>query len=118
MMNIEDFLTARFEDDTTSARQWLVRLVNAPAGSWQDWVRSIGKRMLVDAETKRRIVALHQPWPEPYADGIGCERCNSQDDVVTVFPEADHFPCETLRLLAAPYSWHPDFDPAWKLPVG
>lgn len=117
MMNIEDFLTSRFEDDTTSARQWLVRLVNAPAGSWQDWVRSIGKRMLVDAEAKRRIVELHHRWDDSM-DLDACSRCVDADAcTVTHLPDEERWPCTTLRLLAAPYSWHPDFDPAWKLPA-
>jgi hypothetical protein len=52
--------------------------------------------VLADTEAKRSILDLHSPGAFPDCAGCG-------DDV----------PCLTVRLLAAPFSTHPDYDPAW-----
>lgn len=53
-------------------------------------------RVLAEVEAKRRIVTAH---------GEPMEWCGSCEQ---------RQPCETLTLLALPYSDHPDYDPEWK----
>lgn len=69
------------------------------------------ERVLAECEAKRRIIEIHYDRGE----GRGCGRCataaGGSDGFVWVEPDA--WPCDTLRVLAAPYSDHPDYDPEW-----
>jgi Family of unknown function (DUF6221) len=66
-------------------------------------------RVLREVDAKRKILALHHIETESYLDGDGIERpghhcweCDQRE-----------WPCPTLRALAAVWSDHPDYDPAW-----
>ena len=70
------------------------------------------QRLLADVEANRRIIEEHMPkrvsvYKEP--DEWNCRRCGKADE----YP-VEH-PCTTLRLLAQPYSGHPDFREEWKI---
>lgn len=64
----------------------------------------------------RRIVELHTPdhWPEKVP--AVCPTCSTWDVEVAM---GDHpatpvgYPCPTLRVLALPYSHHPDYREEW-----
>ncbi|TDD37855.1 hypothetical protein E1287_07300 [Actinomadura sp. KC06] len=57
-------------------------------------VRHGPARVLAEVETKRRLIDQHVGY-----SGGG-------DD--------DHWPVQTLRLLALPYASHPDYRPEWR----
>lgn len=67
-------------------------------------------RVLRDVEAKRALLAKHARGDFPFdpEDGPGdyswTERCDGCHEVT---------PCSTMRLLAAPFSDHADFDPSW-----
>jgi len=74
-------------------------------------VRHDPARVLADVAAKRAIVAEHRCAGE-FAPGVGyCSECGSGEP--HEYPT--RWPCATLRLLAASYADHPDFDPAWRL---
>lgn len=56
--------------------------------------------VLADIAAKRQIFALH------VEDKGYCV----EDEM---YSQRDPWPCKTVRLLAAPFAGHPDFDPAW-----
>lgn len=68
-------------------------------------------RVLAEVAAKRAILKLHPPATQP--SGLYCATCGDwpqpgdEQGVIT-------WPCGTLKLLAQPYSDHPDFDPAWR----
>lgn len=67
-------------------------------------------RILAEVETKRRLLEVHAPQPEPFSPSQkGCRVCS--DNVRSDWRA--NWPCLTLRMLARPYRDHPDFDPAW-----
>jgi hypothetical protein len=64
-------------------------------------------RVLVECDTKRRIIELHQPKTVTgTANGkpVAESRCASC---------ADLYPCQTLRLLALPYADRPGYRDEW-----
>lgn len=72
-------------------------------------------RVLREVGAKRQIVKLHGPVilrggaGAKYFDTITvCTSCEPSHQ----FPESA-FPCATLRLLALPYTDHPDYRPEW-----
>jgi hypothetical protein len=76
-------------------------------------VRHDPARVLREVEAKRRILELHKAVHYRQYDPPAwiCLECSSRDD--------DHYhvtdaPCETVRLLALPYSDHPGYKEAWK----
>jgi hypothetical protein len=66
-------------------------------------------RVLREIDAKRRIMECHEPWTASNGDTI-CGRCGREH--IDGRPGA-HFPCQTLRLLAAPYSDRPGFREEW-----
>ena len=86
-------------------REWLV----ANAGQWgaaQNVAVHIARhdpaRVLREVDAKRSILAQHPAiWPKD-PDSSTCSCCGLA------------WPCPTLRALAAAWSDHPDYDPAWK----
>lgn len=74
--------------------------------------RQTPERVLAECAAKRRLAELHSDDEE-----LGAHEC---PESVRRHP-ADRgtgfeLPCLTLRLLAAPYVGHPDFDPDWLQP--
>lgn len=71
--------------------------------------RSTPTQRLAGCEAKRGIIALHAV-AEGYDDGRTIEAC---EVCGYPFEYPVYWPCETLRLLALPYSDHSDYDPEW-----
>lgn len=73
-------------------------------------------RVLAECEAKRRIVQMHRPSGE--FDSDACILC--QWDIDCEAPRADHhdgagsFPCDTVKVLAAIYSDHPEWRDEWR----
>lgn len=73
-------------------------------------------RLLAECAAKRRIIELHHPTSENRAYSL---RGSPDTCAVCIGFHADMdcenapWPCETLRILAQPYSAHPDFDESW-----
>ena len=57
-------------------------------------------RVLRDTEARQQELDLHQPEPGQHPDFCGYDR--------------HELPCRPLRLLALPYSDHPDYREAWR----
>lgn len=64
-------------------------------------------RVLREVDAKRRLLDEHQPGTQEYVDGDVCMAC-------TLTGDGPYYPCATLRLLALPYSDHPDYQETWK----
>jgi len=124
------FLRARLDEDETVANEAAVK----QGEYWHDWMagqvvgsstptgtilvghvcgprtEAIGShiarhdpaRVLREVEAKRRIVSLERDWPYGSGDPEGAEY--GWSDVMD----------RVLRLLALPYSDHPDYDESWK----
>ena len=91
-MNLTKFLLARITEDE---ERWA--FAGAPDGG--DAQDALAERMLVECQTKRRIV---QPWAFGRTE---------YDWSVGAYAEAH---VEVLRMLAFTYAQHPDYDEAWR----
>lgn len=126
-MTLTEFLTARYDEREAVARraysqgEWRSgstygMFVSVEARSWTvvsgEWERSDADHIalndpayvLADIAAKREIVELHS-GDEPL--------CGWSQDARTSHDEEP--PCDTLRLLALPYTDHPDYDEAWRV---
>jgi len=103
----------------TIAYQWS-RLTEQVSGGWGSSFAPgapTPQQVLAECEAKRRIVALHQHFPQWLGKTIsgdtefGCDICSRVDDD----PGWTHTGgwCETLRAVALPYKDHPGFDQTW-----
>jgi hypothetical protein len=73
-------------------------------------------RVLRDIAAKRAIIDLHRSVPlVDGAEGTTCAECGptADDHAVWAFPGEDWTPCRTLKILAAIWAEHPDYDPSW-----
>jgi hypothetical protein len=71
-------------------------------------------RMLCEVEAKRAILAEHGPgYPVTYPEPSGQPTCGVCHAGGWDY-EAAAWPCLTVRILAAVYSDHPDYDESWK----
>jgi hypothetical protein len=68
-------------------------------------------RVLAESETKREIVALHEPVPVT-RDHTGCRV--SRHDVDRDHVNPGDGPCATLRLLALAFADHSDYRDEWR----
>lgn len=73
-------------------------------------------RVLREVEAKRQLIEEHPSalgWDGSQADATVCRTCaeNSTDGGLN----GDPYPCRTLRLLALPYTDHPDYRDDWRL---
>lgn len=79
--------------------------------------------VLADIAAKRAILELHEAVPYYGLDQRGrwlpctgepklwyCGSCQDDDGIIN-----GELPCDTLRILAAPFADHPDYNPAWQL---
>jgi Family of unknown function (DUF6221) len=135
-VDIVEFLTARYDEDEALARDsmggpwrctkyahhWVVTSPYDPHGvvTFEDIghsrstpehiARHDPARVLADIAVKRQIVELHAPGggPPPFKY-VYCLTCGSGEPCE--YPT--DWPCDTLKLLAAPYADHSDFDPSW-----
>lgn len=102
-MNIAEFLKARLgEDEEFADRQGekyaaMGHLIAGPDCYLHSLLEFTIKRVLRDVEAKRRILAMHETgMTMPWLD-------NPMESVAGV----------TLRILAAVYNDHPDYDQEW-----
>lgn len=107
-MKLTEFLLARIAEDEAAAMDSLER----GFGDWE-WLADLGvnyearthmvrhhpARVLAECEAKRRIVDAARA---DYEDSL-----QSGDDTTSLAEEV-------LRVLALPYSDHPDYDEAWR----
>lgn len=117
MTTLAEFLLARIAEDEAVA---LRARDNAGSFAVPDHVvRFSPPRVLAECEAKRRIVELHEISSEVLGNATlyGCAICDcmSDDDGEYYVGRVDEVDgCATLRLLALPYSGHPDYDPDWR----
>ena len=102
------FLRERLDEDENGARFVMEREVRLEVPR-TDWFGiPFAERMLREVTAKRAILAEHEPepWGEPHP---GLSRCGPRcgEEYWTIWP------CATVRAIAAIYSGHPDYDPAW-----
>jgi hypothetical protein len=115
MPDLVEFLEARLAEREAESHQ----IHNTHSDHWLDsgCICDEPAFVLADIASKRRILAHHNwvaaplcitwsipsPLPDPY-----CETCGS-DECPTLWP------CDTIKLLAAPFDQHPDYDPSWRI---
>jgi hypothetical protein len=117
-MTLTEFLLARTAEDEAVALGLLAKHSrqyqhSGPAAEvWSDsddneveGVSLSPTRMVAECEARRRIVEHHG---QSVVEGDLCSICTE------VGPDAQGWPCLTLRLLALPYSDHEDYDEAWR----
>lgn len=109
-MRIDGFLLARIAEDEAAAEHGRRHNdVGTYANDNYGCLLVDPTRVLLECEAKRRVVAEHdaahilhdQGPPKPCSVDVGTTRT------------ALVWPCRTMRILAAVYADHPDFDPAW-----
>ena len=133
-MDLKTFLLARIEEDEAVARAAIepkemhpygdVRIPAMAVSEWPDAVRGyLGgpwgehaantnpTRVLAECAAKRAIVEMHRRDPDVqrmiYGDIYPCTECGDADD------SPMEWPCPTMRILAAVYADHPDYQPEW-----
>jgi hypothetical protein len=121
---LAEFLAARLDEDEAAAKAWLP-FGNPDATNREHAARHDPARVLREVEAKRQILALHHPSPglrHPVTDYHVdiCAACDVPELPQAEWEHIDGFdgsiyPCDTVRALAAVWSDHPDFDPAWSL---
>lgn len=126
MSDLTDFLLARIAEDAAVARRAAeidaaqppeyrpaepISLTDDFTWGQSGTVEMSAARFLAECEAKRRIVAQHRlsPDPEPDDDWLGiCTMCTDTG------PEAQGWPCDTLKALASVYAEHPDYREEWR----
>jgi len=126
MTDLVEFLRARLDEDERIAR------ARIEGSDWMDFERCKDihhphadylphfnpYRVLAEVEAKRRIIDLHGE-SKYITNRYDCNICtdngvtNDQDSGET-FAEPEAWPCRTIRLLALPYSDHPDYQQEWR----
>jgi hypothetical protein len=71
-------------------------------------------RVLRDVEAKRAILADHAPYNCGEPPVQRCTRCASNDAYPSGVAIMEVFPCNTVRLLVATWSDHPEYQEGWK----
>ncbi|MEU2510536.1 DUF6221 family protein [Streptomyces syringium] len=74
-------------------------------------VRHDPARVLAEVEAKRRLLKLHEPRHDDYT--WICDTC-SRYDTERQMRVYEYAPCEHLKILALPYSDHPDYREGWR----
>jgi len=114
-MDLTGFLTARIAEDAAAARFMMDREAAGlqPRADFLGF--PLGERMRREVEAKRKILAEHRPYDT--TDGPPPQRCYVCASTRAYRSGAaiqEEWPCPTVRALAAVWSDHPDYDPAWK----
>jgi hypothetical protein len=105
ILDVVDYLTARWNEDETSLRQLIGELTGGP-GWGADSTLPI--RLVADLASKRHIVRLHRPlWPEEHEPL--CQVCGDPMMDLARAP----WPCATVMAMVQPFATYPDFDPGW-----
>lgn len=113
-MTITEFLLARITEDEVKAT---LRTVHAEDCGWipneagYSYPCNCGvpERMAAECAAKRAIIGLHGRNADIYGEAMGdtCTMCTETG------PDAQGWPCDTLRALAAVYAGHPDYQQEW-----
>lgn len=115
-----DFLRARVTEDIAAVNE-LVTYDDADMRPVDDvhmrvrrWTYTTD-RLVADLEAKRALIELHEVHKEVPAPGrapwFWCRACDEDRDYGYISDLQEG--CETVRILAATYAHHPDYDPAW-----
>ena len=108
-MRIDEFIMARVAEDERAAEHGRRHNdVGTYANDNYGCLLVDPARVLAECEAKRRVVELHQQEPR-YVE----VQTMSEAEPREVYA-GTYIPTE-LRLIAAVYADHPDFDPAWRL---
>lgn len=105
------------DDDTGHVADAEGRIIvwDAPARISAHIARWEPTRVLREVETKRRLLAGHEPC-ETYLGvrqcGACADMCHSETGIGCDYPDAP-WPCDNVRLLAAPYSDRPGYRQEW-----
>lgn len=109
------FLKARLDEDEAAAKETAASSGLMPVifTEHSEVPRKLGERMLAEVTAKRAILELHTAgYPVTYPKPSGqptCGVCHAGG-----FDwEPENWPCATVRAIAAVYSGHADYDPAW-----
>jgi hypothetical protein len=101
--SLAEFLPARIDEDEEAGRRDFGP--DETVGTWTAWV-------LAECEAKRRIMNLHS---DVLDHGFGDIRHTGMCKTCVVGPdEFAPYPCDTLRALALPYAYYPDYQPEWR----
>lgn len=139
---IEEFLTARFDEDDLTARDPVEHLIDGgdhgmDFSAMPEWARHhvlhwTPDRVIREVEAKRQILALHPHTTQreehtetEFRHSYGPHWEKRLKHLDEFYCERCHIedgviegdggrPCETLRLLALPYVDHPDFCEEWR----
>ncbi|SEN29543.1 DUF6221 family protein [Actinacidiphila rubida] len=95
MADLIEFLRTRLEEDRAAAA--------VPP--------QVAGRLLRDAEAKQRLLTVHVP-DAVSVHGRQCAECRVPEPGWE-YGVPSPFPCRTLRILAAAYADHPDYQPDW-----
>ena len=120
-VTLAGFLAARLDEDEAAAKAQAQRGTvvmytdGEPTQAEAEYFATISPaRVLREVAAKRKILALHvlatrhEPTAtDPRLADVTCEICGWVSDI-------EGSACETLLMLAAPYSDHPGYDPRWK----
>lgn len=102
MSELGSFLLARVSEDEAVARAATGQAVLDERPAVREWMGLANpERMLVWSDARRRLVALHHEVPGGESGPL-CADCGHPAT------------CPTLRLLALPYTDHPDYRPEWR----
>lgn len=95
-MTITEFLEARIEEDERRANYYGPLAMGTA-------------RVLAECAAKQAIIGMHRRTMDIYGDALGdtCTTCVSSG------PDAQGYPCDTLKALAAVYADHPDYKQEW-----
>ena len=106
-MDLKTFLLARIAEDEAEANGQL----GAEYYTDGAWPEEVAARVLAECAAKRAIVDRHRRDPDVqrmiYGDIYPCTECGDADD------SPMEWPCPTMRILAAVYADHPDYQSEW-----
>lgn len=109
MMTITEFLLARIAEDEAHVGRCLadLRVARDDISPSSPYART-----LAECAAKRALVKFHQPMPVQDAkydpNCKGCWEASGMDGAPT-------YPCPSLRMIAAVYAAHPDYNPEWRV---
>lgn len=109
---IEEFLLDRIREDERTAREELMLRDGSPDNGTARSMflrRFTPNRLLREVGAKRLTIDEHQPWLQ-HGFRWTCSTCYDGDDGLD---PVSLYPCPTLRLLALPYTDHPEYDERW-----
>lgn len=101
-MNITAFLLARIAEDEKDA----IDRVVLRAEDRRSLTMDDAEKIHAEIAAKRALCNLHSPGD--YRGQLTCNDCGDWWDGTPI-----DYPCETVKIVAAVYADHKDYDPAW-----